>query len=331
MLMVQAISVAAFLILMRERGGLQAHVESWGDGRSAAFAGSLVFVLLPFINIGAYALLVYLAYRPNSVHSPLVWFCALISLAPIFLATGSRSGVVYPVIVGLMILMLRRRSISVVKPLVAFGFILIVLAILGEFRRSSWRASGPDWRILYDLKLPESDSRQLTAELVERTGSIRGSLPILAKVPQRVDYLKGESYLAVLTLPIPRFLWPDKPRQIGGMVGSEFFGIAAGVPPGAVGEAYWNFGFFGIPAVYFLMGCFHRWVVQFFLRHQEVPAMVALYGVIIFSFSVPDTPAFVNLVYGVFSLVLVLVLFGILRRRAAPKPWIVAPCSATTR
>ena len=144
----QLIGVIFFCLLMRERGGLSAHVESWGIGRSTAFTGSLVFVLLPFLKVGIFSLLLYLSFRPKSLHSPVFWCFVALSLTGVFLATGSRSSVIAPLVIIFMIVMLRRRSFSMAMPIATVMAALFVLTTLGEFRRSTFQFGGPDWNIL---------------------------------------------------------------------------------------------------------------------------------------------------------------------------------------
>ena len=307
----QLIGVIFFVLLMRERGGLSAHVESWGIGRSTAFAGSLVFVLLPFLKVGIFSLLLYLAFRPKSLYSPVFWSFVALSLTGIFLATGSRSSVIAPLVIIFMIVMLRRRSFSMAMPIATVMVGLFVLTTLGDFRRSTFQSSGPDWNILTSLDFFNRDLKEITLELTNRSGVARGSLPILQDVPDQVSYLHGESYLAALLLPVPRKVWPDKPRQIGGRVGATFFGVQAGIPPGAVGEAYWNFGYLGVPLIYFMFGGFHRWLMQFFLKYQRMPVAIVFYAVSLFVFRIPASNAFVGYALSLASLLLVALLFGL--------------------
>ena len=76
-------------------------------------------------------------------------------------------------------------------------------------------------------------------------------------VPQNYAHTYGATYGLWLIAPIPRAIWPDKPIvRIGGVLGAAVFGTnqRSGIPPGAVGEAYLNFGWLGIPFVLFILG-----------------------------------------------------------------------------
>lgn len=73
--------------------------------------------------------------------------------------------------------------------------------------------------------------------------------------------LLGESYLKGLYLIIPSFAYPgNKPKQITYVFRDTFFpfeasrGSIAGTGFSSILEAYWNFGYFGVFLVYFLIG-----------------------------------------------------------------------------
>jgi oligosaccharide repeat unit polymerase len=81
---------------------------------------------------------------------------------------------------------------------------------------------------------------------------------LIDKVPQYYPHTYGSTYGLWLIAPIPRALWPEKPIvRIGGVLGAAIFGSdqRSGIPPGAVGEAFLNFGWIGIPFVLFFLGC----------------------------------------------------------------------------
>jgi len=79
----------------------------------------------------------------------------------------------------------------------------------------------------------------------------------IESVPALIDYQYGRTYLLWLVAPVPRVYWPDKPIiRIGAVLGEAIFGttLRGGVPPGAIGELYLNFGWAGIPFGMFLFG-----------------------------------------------------------------------------
>jgi hypothetical protein len=305
MLAIVGFAVAVFLVYMQGKGGIGAHVLSWGQTREVALAGDYYWVLL--ISIGSCACLIWLGIEPRAMLTPIFWGCALVSLGMIFLTNGSRSAIIYNALMALMIWSLRTRKLPIVK-LVVTGFIaLVLLSVLGELRRSTWRGE-VDWTTVTEMRPLEAATNMLTGELVERRSSGNGTLPILAYVPHKVDMLYGDSYLAAVTLVVPRSVWPAKPGLISGRVGETFFALKAGVPPGAVGEAYWNFHIPGVLAVFLVFGCFHRWLARTFASYPTAVTVVP-YAILLFRAN-PSGPSFVDTLLAVIPTLVILWLIG---------------------
>jgi hypothetical protein len=117
---------------------------------------------------------------------------------------------------------------------------------------------------------------------------VAGVFPILALVPHEVDFLYGSSYLAVLTLPIPKALWAEKPGLIPGLVGQTFYGADIGMPPGPIGEAYWNFGIPGVLIAFFIFGILCKWLAATFCQYATEPVAISLYVMTLFLLSEPS-------------------------------------------
>jgi len=69
--------------------------------------------------------------------------------------------------------------------------------------------------------------------------------------------LPGHSLMNAWAAPIPRFLWPDKPNMTE--IGQDFNELAlnfrmSGSAPGIFADAYWNFGWWGVPIVFLPLG-----------------------------------------------------------------------------
>ena len=94
---------------------------------------------------------------------------------------------------------------------------------------------------------------------------------ILENTPDEWDYFWGETYAAVLVAPIPRAWWPEKPVSLASQLGmirstgiTRFDGDAwrdvnrFSLSPGFSGEAFANFGFFGLillPVAWAFIAC----------------------------------------------------------------------------
>lgn len=301
-------SVVAFWFYVEREGGLSEHLLSWQMGRHEALAGDYYWILL--IKVSAMACLLWFSLNRRAVYQPLFWACSLVSVVINFLATGSRSTVIVFFIVAMLVWMLRERKFAPTR-ILAIGLLGVVLiSFLGGFRSRIWKG---------ELSLTsENDEKSVVeyfeqgaVESAERAWTASGLLPILARVPDDVDLLYGSSYFALLTLPIPRSVWPDKPGQIGGLVGDVFFQSPAGTPPGPIGEAYWNFHVPGVILIFFIFGTFQKWLSHAFIKYRHEPAAVLVYLTVLFTID-PSTPAVVVCLMLVVPLLVLLRLVGAL-------------------
>jgi hypothetical protein len=110
----------------------------------------------------------------------------------------------------------------------------------------------------------------------------RELLFLITRVPDRLDYLYGETYLTQLVNPIPRFLWPGKPTSDAGLLLAKANGevLADGEAyltrsPGLIGEMYWNFGILGVIGLSALGGAVVRaWDRLPKIGHSSPPAFL---------------------------------------------------------
>ncbi len=283
-------SAALFMVYMQSRGGVISHILSWGAGRNEALAGAFYWQF--FTQLGLIGCLSWLVLDAKSTLKPLFWGCTITSLMMIFLTGGSRSSIIYFMIMGVLAWLLRQGKMAVM-PLVSVALVgLLLMGILGNLRASTYGGT-IDWNVLRGGAPAESTTGDSAlgsslSEVSERTSVYAGVFPILGLVPDQVDFLQGSSYLAVLTLPVPRALWPEKPGLIAGLVGETFFDMPVGMPPGAVGEAFWNFGTPGVAVVFFIFGVFTRWLADSFCHYAHQPAAIVLYVITLFLLAEPS-------------------------------------------
>ncbi len=280
-------AMVVFWVYVEREGGLSAHLLSWQEGRHEALAGDYYWILL--IKFSAIGTLLWFSLSRKAVYHPLFWVCGTVSVLITFLAAGSRGTVVFFFIIGILVWMLREKKFAPTRMILIGVVAVILISFLGEFRSRIWKGEISFTSESENTSLTEY-FEQGAIESAERAWSSSGLLPILARVPNDVDLLYGSSYMAFVTLPIPRSIWPDKPGQVGGLVGETFFHSPAGTPPGPIGEAYWNFHIPGIIIVFFIFGMFHRWLAQWFVTYQRFPAAILIYLTILFTLD-PSTPA----------------------------------------
>ncbi len=89
---------------------------------------------------------------------------------------------------------------------------------------------------------------------------------ILKETGVSASYEGGTTYLIALGVMVPRLLWPDKPDlSVANLVGKKYGIIstsddATGIAPTWAGEAAMNFGPWGIPVLFALLGLLASWV-----------------------------------------------------------------------
>lgn len=302
-------AVAVFWFYIDRQGGFEAHLLSWQEGRHEALAGDYYWILL--IKFAALAVLLWFALDRRCIYQPLFWVCTVVSVGISFLATGSRSTVVVFFVIAMLVWMLREKKFAPTRVILVGVMGVILISFLGGFRSRLWKG-----QISLVSETEETSLigyfEQGAIESSERAWTSNGLLPILARVPNEVDLLYGSSYMAFVTLPVPRSVWPEKPGQVGGLVGDVFFNSPSGTPPGPIGEAYWNFHIPGVIIVLFIFGAFQKWLSQCFVQYQRYPGAVLIYLTILFTLD-PSTPAMVVCLMLLVPLIILLRLTGSLR------------------
>ena len=97
---------------------------------------------------------------------------------------------------------------------------------------------------------------------------------------QRLDWQLGKTPLSLLTMPVPRSIWPDKPLPATGPFTSAFFpglyeGSGTTIPPGIIGEMYMNFGSVGVVVGMFLFGTLYGRVAARLRQRQDDESLLA--------------------------------------------------------
>jgi oligosaccharide repeat unit polymerase len=230
-------------------------------------------------QLPAWIMAVVVAYRPELLRKiPFVLLCGC-ALALVYLATGKRSLLLSPVMVGASAWMMATGRVPLGRlfflGLGAFGLFAVLLLVRGV--ASTGARDFSDLGAMMEQRA-EGALAATFAELSYRSGSYASIYPILHNVPAEVPLLWGESYLTLLARPIPRVLWPAKPRGTDFRTGVTFYNSPWGVPPGPIGEAFWNFHVPGVMAVFFLFGVFKRWLHNLVLAHGA-------HGIVIFFYA----------------------------------------------
>ncbi len=260
----------------------------------------------------ALALAMTLAYRPEALRKPVFWAACLLALVMAYLAAGKRSELLTPIATGTIAWMLTVRRVPVFRLLLLGAVILVGFSFLLVVRKAATMA-----RDFGDVKTLVSENADASVsagldELSYRLGGYSSVYPILYYVPDQSPLLWGSSYLLLLGRPIPRAIWPSKPRGTDFMAGMVFFGSPWGIPPGPVGEAYWNFHVPGVIGVFLLFGIFNRWLAGLYVKYRAHGLMVFFYVYTVFSL-VPAENAITGWMQGLIPVLLFGFATGILR------------------
>lgn len=312
-------STAVFLGFMQMRGGLGAHFASFGMGRFVSLGGLGHFTVI--ILVGTTAALIWYAVDPGATRNPWFWVSAVLMLPMSFLLTGSRSSMISTFILFLMIWMIRNQKVPTGRAMALGVASIFLIGILGALRDSTMQGEA-DWSILTNV-----DATEMVAagqREMENRGETGALVPLVAKVPGRVDFLYGQSYLAAIFFFVPRAIWPEKPRGVGPMTNAYIYQdremrpgellAGAGMPPGALGEAYWNFYYPGVVLLFLLLGVFHRWLAAVLRRNPEVPAVWVMYALTLQM--VPTSSLIVRWLQTIIPGIAILMWMGVLRRRS---------------
>ncbi|MDQ2642207.1 MAG: oligosaccharide repeat unit polymerase [Myxococcota bacterium] len=309
-------SGAVLLVYDRVMGGLEGMLLMRGMSRGVRdeLRGGGHFNVLLSVPVA----LTYVLYSvwPNARKSPLFWVCLAFALASAFLVSGSRSMLFYPLIVLTMIHYLSECRLPKLPLLAAAVGAWLAIGAIGIFRTQHFGAKSVDWGLFSDYGV--SDYANVSSEaLVVRATQRYGSLPALYYVPEDSPLLLGSTYMRILLAPLPQALLPfDKPTAAGRLNGQMFFSIDAGVPCGAVIEAYWNFHVPGVIILFFLLGLMSSYAQRLYLANRWVPGAAAFYVLYVFFFKFESDGAIQYLQAAATAFILLVFLCGFPRLRS---------------
>ena len=231
--------------------------------RSQTFSGNGVFILLSRAFYIGYLLWLCGAVVDDRTPS-LIEFALAIPITGAFLITGARGRALSVVVIAVVffyytviedVFSLDRGRLSKLTnyvppivlvfslPIIGLGVALIVV-LTGIIR--SYQSLSESLTSIDPFSI-------LTAGI--STDVYDNFLGLMEFVPERIGYFYGLFYARVPLNFIPRSIWPEKPVSTSGGVFRRiaFPEESGGLPPGAMGEYYLNFGLLGIP----LMGAFY--------------------------------------------------------------------------
>lgn len=240
-----------------------------------------------FIHFGFVGMVVWIASDRRPTMMPAQAVGALLSIVGLFLISGRRSSVVLPIVVFLLLLALRQRRVPGLLASALLAPLLVFAGVVANLRTTILETGSLfDSSIDRPLSAYFSDAVQ---EMESRASDNSSALAIYALVPHEHDLLYGMGYFGHFTKFIPRAWWSSKPLGVDFLAGETFFGVTWSIPPGALGEAYWNFHIPGIIFVFVAFGALQRWLVNFVRSNPDHAGALSIYVVTVLIFNPSQT------------------------------------------
>jgi len=308
---------SAFVII--KGGGLGSYIVAMRGGRVQLFEG-----LGPFLVLGQFApipVLVWFAYAKRPFSSPLFLAALGMSLTNALLIAGSRSDVLLPLTILVMLWWMRKGKVLVAPALAVAMTMMAVFGLFGMIRQD-YGSTQVDTKILSFEAIDEWYKHAL--QDVSERGNEESALAAFAGA-NKYGLLWGKTYIGGAAFWIPRALWSGKPRSADAYnMWINFAGLSKdtplhettikfwGIPVSAAAEAYWNFHIPGVIVFFSLFGMLHRWLAELIIEYRWVPALWVGYLLILIEFS-GTTGAFVATARDLILLLSFLVVTGIVR------------------
>lgn len=194
-----------------------------------------------------HALLITNIYQNNkNFKGFLIVFLLTIFVMFIFLSTGSRSALVFPLIIFLFITHHYYKKVPVIIPVILFIIFVPVFVVL-KIMASGWT---------FDFIKPHISFDFIISQFMRRVSNLKNIVDFLDWF--KGDFQFGYTILQFFVRPIPRLLWADKPSSIDvffteNVYGQKYHGVMLF---GGVCEMYYNFWIFGNIIWFFILGIF---------------------------------------------------------------------------
>jgi len=188
------------------------------------------------------------------------------------LFSGKRQGLLIAILCIILVYIFVRKKLPLFYSLL-FLFVLFVGSVFLNYYRMALRAqaSHKEVSIINASKKAFQTQEQLNVRnslniILDRLNDGQFAAGCFKFVPDPIDYLHGESYKMILWIPVPRVLYPSRPQfrvEYNTVIARPRI-AGTSCPTTALGEAYINFGWFGIPLVFFLLGLVYRCMESIF-------------------------------------------------------------------
>ncbi|MCG8345751.1 MAG: oligosaccharide repeat unit polymerase [Chlorobiales bacterium] len=302
-----SVSAIGLIVLCFYAGGFTEVLMQRGIEQSGRISASIGSHWHWVAGIGIVSVILWIAYDTNATRKPIFWITAIFALFIKFAASGSRGGVILPLIMIGSIWILYRRKIPYKVIIIGAVMAVTMVGMLKNFRSETQKNN--ELKEVSIAFAPTEWISNALEELRSRSGSNSGLLAILGKVPEEVGYLYGESYLSLPYVFLPTAIFGEKPPAAGRLTAQRIYNRTnTAIPPGGVGEAYWNFSYLGVVLIYFLYGVFLRVIQSVFRGNHHNAILLVIYMYILLVFQ-PFTPSLYDFFQGIIPAILIWVTF----------------------
>ena len=194
------------------------------------------------------------------------------------LINGSRDGLVQPLLLAILVASDFGRRLNVRHLMTVLVVATVLVVVFGALRDSGSN----------ELDAGSFDAVSVVDSLLgtHNWAGAEKTAIVAQRVPENLDHQWGTTYATAVVAPVPRSIWNEKPVvRIGPLVGEEIFLLdrdgRTGVPPGAPGELFLNFGLAGIPLGGLIFGALAAATYKRFERFAKSDFRRVIYAVLL--------------------------------------------------
>lgn len=248
------LGLASYAVFMWQVGGLGYFLQHLA-ARSSVAEG-----FQPFL-VGSQAMTVgwLMAFLHAAGNQKKLWPYVLMGIPVMVLISslGGRGYVLFPILFCFGFRHYLVRPINL-RALAVIGICFVLFAAAYQDMRN---ATGIHEDI--NVKTLEKETKWtplgLFTQLFQDRNSLDAFAVLIDDMPVHLNFQYGKTWLNLLTLPIPRKIWPQKPILLEGRIfGQTYFDDTAGQPPGYAGALYMNFWYIGIFPGFALLAILHK-------------------------------------------------------------------------
>ncbi len=243
------------------------------------------FFLIPvkrFVWI-ALSILYFTKFSKNKKYKILFWSLIFVNMILAF-PSGSKSLILTPLIIFVFCYsFFERNKLKLLRRGVIFFLIMSLFFPLYNVWRNwycrrkigNFEKSYIEFFLSNKLLKKKSKTFLIINSFIQRLDNFSAFFIISKYYPKNFPLLNGESFQIILFAPVPRIIFPSKPKMLNlneigrkvGLLHSEDYVTSPGL--GWWGEGYINFGYWGVFFVILFMGLLYEGLFLFLLKHAS--------------------------------------------------------------